>query len=179
MKQSAGGYNSLGSLRSGQRRPARLRTASGVLLALTSGTFGSAAVAETHTHEGHAPHEPNTIALFVGRASEQRREAGLALGIEYERRLLPSFGIGALAEHTFGKIDTTVYAVPLAYHNGPWKAYLAPGFESGNAGNDRLVRVGIEYGFERGEYEIAPQVDLDFVDGQRVLVIGITFGKGF
>ena len=41
------------------------------------------------------------------------------------------------------------------------------------------VGVIVERTFAAGAWEIAPQVDLDFVEGSRVFVIGVTFGKGF
>ena len=126
------------------------------------------------THEFH----PNLLALFVGVADEGRDEA-LALGIEYERRLNKSFGIGVLAEYTSGDLDFWVFAVPFAYHTGRWKFYVAPGIEDGEHGSETLVRIGGEYGFEVGAWEIAPQLDVDFVDGDSVLVLGVTFGKGF
>jgi hypothetical protein len=141
------------------------------------------ACAEETTHEGesqgHAEHK-NVFALFVGAATDDRRDKGAAIGLEYERRLNTWFGIGVLAERTFGDLDAMVYAVPFAYHSGAWKAYIAPGIEDreGHESED-LVRIGAEYAFEAGSWEIAPQVDLDFVEGNRVFVIGVTFGKGF
>jgi hypothetical protein len=120
------------------------------------------------------------FALFVGAANEDRRDKGPAIGLEYERRLNTSFGIGVLAERTFGDLDSMVYAVPFAYHSGAWKAYIAPGIEDREGHkSENLVRIGAEYGFEAGGWEIAPQIDLDFVDGNRVFVFGVTFGKGF
>ena len=135
------------------------------------------AFADSEEHE----FEPNLLAVFVGITSEDRRDNGLAVGLEYERRLSKSFGIGALAERTFGDIDTWVFAAPFAYHTGPWKFYAGPGFENADETdeNEFLVRVGAEYGFEVGSWEIAPQVDLDFVDSDAVFVFGVTFGKGF
>ena len=129
--------------------------------------------------EAHEEHHKNLLALFVGMTSEDRRENGLALGIEYERRVSSRFGIGLLAEHTFGDIDANVYAVPFAYHTGRWKFYVAPGIEDSDAGSESLVRIGGEYAFEVGSWEVSPQLDVDFVDGESVLVLGVTFGKGF
>ncbi|RLA31915.1 MAG: hypothetical protein DRR11_09610 [Gammaproteobacteria bacterium] len=117
--------------------------------------------------------------MFIGLTSEDRRESGLALGIEYEYRLNRSFGIGVLAEHTFGDVDTTVYAMPFAYHSGRWKAYVGPGIEDGDLGNESLWRVGAEYAFEVGRWEVSPQLDIDFIDGDTALVLGVTIGKGF
>jgi len=129
--------------------------------------------------EHHEEFHPNFLALFIGLTSEERRESGLALGIEYEYRLNRSFGIGVLAEHTFGDVDTTVYAMPFAYHTGRWKVYVAPGIEDGDLGNESLWRVGAEYAFEVGRWEVSPQLDIDFVDGDTALVLGVTIGKGF
>lgn len=126
----------------------------------------------------HEYHE-NTVALFVGFAKEGSHHSGPALGIEYEYRLNASFGIGALAEHTFGDFDSWVFALPFAYHTGRWKFYVAPGIEDGHAGSESLVRLGGEYGFRKGQWEISPQVDIDFVDGKEIFVLGVTFGRGF
>lgn len=127
------------------------------------------------------PHEfhRNFLAGFIGVTHEDRRDNGLALGIEYERRLNKSFGIGLLAEYTIGDLDFWVYAVPFAYHTGRWKLYIAPGIEDGEGGTESLVRLGAEYAFEVGEWEISPQLDVDFVDGEEVLVLGVVIGKGF
>ena len=134
----------------------------------------------THNEEQTEHHfHSNLLAFFVGATHEERRDNGLALGVEYERRLNESFGIGALAEYTFGDLDFWVYALPFAYHTGPWKFYVAPGVEEGDRGSEFLLRIGAEYGFEVGDWEIAPQLDFDFVDGDQVAVFGVTFGKGF
>jgi hypothetical protein len=42
-----------------------------------------------------------------------------------------------------------------------------------------LLRFGVEYGFEVGKFEIAPQIDYDFVDGDNAVVVGVTLGWGF
>ena len=142
----------------------------------------SAGFAQEEGHDsGHSGHtyEENTVAFFVGLAKEGSRDNGLALGIEYEYRLNQAFGVGALAEHTFGDLDAWVLAVPFAFHSGPWKFYVAPGIEDGDAGSESLLRLGGEYGFHRGDWEISPQVDVDFVDGNEIYVIGVTFGRGF
>ena len=111
--------------------------------------------------------------------NEGRNDNGLTLGIEYERRLSKSFGMGVLAEHSFGDLNFWVYAVPFAYHTGPWKFYIAPGVEDGDHGRNSLIRLGGEYAFMAGAWEISPQLDVDFVDGDQVLVLGVAFGKGF
>ncbi len=150
-----------------------------VWLTTPPAAFGAAGE-NTSEIEDSAHHEyhPNLFAVFVGFAGDGRRNNGLALGIEYERRFSESFGIGGLVEHTFGELDFWVYSVPFAYHMDRWKFYIAPGVEDGKH-THFLVRLGGEYGFEVGAWEIAPQLDVDFVDGHVIPVLGVTFGKGF
>jgi len=157
-----------------------------ILVATGLGVIGAPpANAQTSEHESVSDHEmahdfhQNLLALFIGVTHEGRRDNGLALGIEYERRLNESFGVGIVAEHTFGDLDFWVYAVPFAYHTGRWKFYIAPGVEEGDHGNESLVRLGGEYAYEVGAWEISPQLDVDFVGGDQTLVLGVTFGKGF
>ena len=127
------------------------------------------------------PHEfhRNFVAGFIGVTHEGRRDNGFALGIAYERILNESFGIGVIAEHTFGDFNFWVYAVPFAYRTGRWRMYIAPGVEDGEDSTESLVRLGVEYAFEVGRLEIAPQLAVDFVDGEEVLVLGAVIGKGF
>jgi len=157
-----------------------------VVLALLLIVVGApSAFAQTSEHESPSDHEathdfhPNLLALFVGVTSEERNDSGLTLGIEYERRVNESFGVGLLAEYSFGDLDFWVYAVPFAYHTGRWKFYIAPGVEDGDHGRESLVRIGGEYAYKVGAWEISPQLDVDFVGGEQVAVLGVTFGKGF
>ena len=58
--------------------------------------------------------------------------------------------------------------------------YVAPGIEHEEGHGDHyMVRLGVEYAFQVGKYEIAPQLDVDFVNGDTVFVMGLTFGLGF
>ena len=140
---------------------------------------------DTAEHESTASHESehefhkNVVSFFAG-AAHSGRDNGAALGVAYERFVSESFGIGVIVERTFGDGDFTVYAVPFGYRIDRWKFYVAPGIEDSDAhGSESLVRLGIEYAFEAGSWEISPQVAVDFVDGNEVLVLGFVFGKGF
>jgi len=130
--------------------------------------------AHGESQEFHA----NTLGIFVGDTFEGREEA-LTLGIEYERRFSKSFGVGVLAEYVSDDLDFWVFALPFAYHNGPWKLYAAPGVEDGDDGSEFLARIGVEYAFEVGDFEVAPQVNVDFVDSEEVWVAGLLISKGF
>jgi len=129
-------------------------------------------------HEGSHESHRNTMGLFIGETFEGRLE-DFTLGVEYERHINESFGIGLVAEYVSDDLDVWVYAMPFAYHNGPWKLYAGPGVEDTEDGSEYLTRVGAEYAFEVGGLEIAPQVNVDFVDNEEVWVIGLFIGKGF
>jgi len=122
--------------------------------------------------EGHTPH--STLGVFIGDTTEERRD-GLTLGIEYEYRASERFGVGVIAEHVAGNFDTNVFVLPAAYHRGPWKLYAGPGIERGREGEEPLLRLGVEYGFHVGDFEVSPQFDVDFVGGDRLLIFGVVF----
>ena len=141
------------------------------------------AVQSQHHEQAEHEYHNNYLALFVGVTSEDRRDSAATVGLEYERRLSETFGVGALIEHAYGDLDFTVYAVPFAYHAGPWKLYAAPGIEDSehHHGNEFLFRLGVEYGFAVGRYEVAPQFDIDFVEidtggGNSILLSGVSIG---
>jgi hypothetical protein len=129
--------------------------------------------------EEHSFHS-NFIGVFLGATRKSRRTEAFTLGLEYNRRFTEHFGMGVLAEKVFADDEFNVYALGFAYYAGPWKVYAAPGLEkSSHHGNEFLLRVGVEYAFKAGPLEISPQIDLDFVGGEQVLVFGVTIGKGF
>lgn len=156
-----------------------------ILLALLLAICAPHVLAQTDEHEPNSDDEAtqeshrNFIAGFIGGAHEGRRGDGSALGIGYGRRLNESFGIGVIAEHTFGDFDFWVYAVPFTYRTGQWKLFIAPGVEDDGESTESLVRLGAEYAFEVGKLEIAPQFAMDYVGGEKVLVFGVVIGKWF
>jgi hypothetical protein len=121
----------------------------------------------------------NEIAVFLGITHEGRRDNAGALGLEYERRINKTLGIGALAEFTAGDSDFWVYAIPLSLHFDRWKLVVAPGLENCDGHTEWLVRLGAGYEFEAGGTKITPGLNVDFVDGDAVVIIGIAFGIGF
>lgn len=134
------------------------------------------------THGGHSelgfPH--HTLGVFIGDTTETRRNQGLTLGLEYEYRMNERFGVGAIFEHVAGDFDTNVVVLPVALHRGPWKLYAGPGVEdSEEEGSTFLMRVGLEYGFHFDAYEVSPQIDVDFVDGEHLFIFGVTIARPF
>ncbi len=56
---------------------------------------------------------------------------------------------------------------------------LAPGFDYRQDRHDFLFRAGVGYEFEIDRWSISPVFNVDFVDGEQVLVYGLSFGYGF
>jgi hypothetical protein len=134
-----------------------------------------------HEHGFHK----NVIGGFVGLSDEDNREGGgreraLTVGLEYERRFSESFGLLVSAERAFGDLDFTVVTVPLVYHRGPWAFSAGPGIEFLDQGGDEFVfRVAGVHAFDRGGYELAPKVGLDFVASEVVIFAGLVVAFGF
>lgn len=166
-----------------QRARTRTRVAGSLLLTLFAGaTAAGETQHEADAHSSEHPYHANTVGVFVGFATgdEGVRENAFALGLEYEHRFTESFGIGGVIEHTWGDFDAWVFAIPFAYHNGPWKTYVAPGIENSGHDTENLVRLGVEYGFHRNGWEISPQLDLDIIEGgTEVWTAGVVFARGF
>jgi hypothetical protein len=157
-----------------------LLTVIAIAPALGENTVNENESSHAEAHEFHR----NWAALFIGVTSEDRRNGKPVLGVEYARHLNPAFAIGGIVEYTFGDQKFWVVAVPFAYRVGPWKAYIAPGLEAeelqdGLNESEFLLRIGGEYAFEIGKLEVAPQIDVDFVDDETVFVIGVTIGTSF
>ncbi len=143
-----------------------------------NGTVHSAENGHGETHSAAHDFHPNMLGIFLGGTFEGR-EQEFTSGLEYERRINRSFGVGAVVEYVWGDLDFWLIGVPFAYHKGPLKLYVAPGLVDSDDGTDFLARVGGEYSFEVGKWELSPQLNLDFVDGEESWVVGVVIGKGF
>jgi hypothetical protein len=143
--------------------------------------LSAGAIAEESAHGGHgeAHHHKNLVAGFIGITGEDRRERALTLGVDYTRWLTPTMGIGVGVERAFGDLDFTVVAVPLSFRFDRWKFFAGPGTEHSHGDTEFLIRAGAEYAFEQSGYEVAPKFMLDFIDGDVVIVGGVSVGFGF
>lgn len=134
------------------------------------------AVASDEEHE--AEHSKNVIAGFIG-LTHERRENGLALGVEYERRLTDTVGIAVSAERTWGDFDFWVVAVPVYFGGEHWRFGLGPGVEVVEGSTEPLARFVVSYSMEGENLHYAPALAIDFVDGEQVYVLGVAVGFGF
>ena len=127
-------------------------------------------------------------AVFLG-ATTGEHETNPSLGLEYEYRLSERWGIGLIFEFTFEHEEREfLTGIPVKYHMGPF-ALLGTVIversrerETDEGDSDRTVspgvRVGAEYGFEVGELELAPNLNLDFTEDTTKLVWGLIISIG-
>jgi len=149
-----------------------------VLFLCMSCAYATGYAAEGEASE-HGDESKNEVAVFLGLTHEGRRDNSVAVGVEYERRLNETLGIGALAEFTAGDADFWVFVAPLTIHSDRWKFLLAPGFEYVDGHTKQLFRLGTGYEFETAGMKITPGLNVDFVDGDAVIIGGVSFGFGF
>ena len=139
-----------------------------------------AIASESGEHEGkHGDKEfRNIFAGFIG-VTHERRENGLAFGIEYERRFNERFGVAVQAERTWGDFDFWVAAVPVYIKADRFHFGIGPGIEWSGGNREGLVRLIASYEVEGKKLHYAPAFIVDFVDGEQVYVLGIAAGFGF
>jgi hypothetical protein len=167
--------------KSGESRSKKTKLFQACLLAFCITIFPLGIMAEEAEHspaEGVHAHRHH-VALFLG-ATHTDEEDEFSIGMDYEYRLNPLLGLGGIAEYTGGEHETTIAAAAFFIH--PFKALrlvLGPGFESGGDEKEFLLRVGASYHIPVGKLTLAPEFNVDFVDGNKNLVYGISLGWGF
>lgn len=167
-------------LRSDGAAPARRRVqliwavAVGLLLAVAL-TDPSAA------QEAHEAKPHHLSAVIGGTHIPHEDETAFTLGLDYEYRLNQTWGLGFVAEHAFGPIDsTTLLAVADIHVAGGFAIQTGPGVEFVDDESFFVTRLGALYEFEIGEeFTLSPQLHYDFSTGDDAIVFGIAIGKAF
>lgn len=136
-----------------------------------------------------APHgelKHHHVGIFLGDSDERGGGDHFTYGLEYEYRFNQEFGAGAVYEYVDGAHDSDGVSVALAalyYHPyAGWRLGAGAGREKvhgSHGGYETLYRVGAAYDFHVGKIGIAPDVSLDRVDGENVLVYGVAFIYSF
>jgi hypothetical protein len=161
----------------------------------------------TEPHEAaEEPHETekhhmNALAVFVGGTHAEDQTQG-TLGLEYERHLARRVGLVLAFEYAGGDFREYILGAGVAVNPVGGLIFTAgAGLErrpvhedheeghgvevasnEGGGGKESLFlfRLGVTYEIELGErWYLAPQFNLDFVDGETVEVFGVSVGFGF
>lgn len=132
----------------------------------------------------HADYHRHHIGLFLGgvtRFEDGEAETGGAVGLEYEYRFAPAWGIGGLLEDVvFGEGRDLALVVPASWH--PWrelKLSVGPGVEFNGHDSEFLGRISVGYDFKIGRFTLAPEMSGDFTRESQSFVYGLTLGWGF
>ena len=148
---------------------------------LATGTFGPANGADPDGAASEEGEHKNHVSLFLGNTHNREDEKAFSIGLAYEYRVAPLFGIGALAEYAAGDIKSGVFGTPLTLHPYRGLSLVAmPGAEVTEDETNFLFRLGVGYEFELDRHwTIAPEFNADFVDSDIDLVFGFSLGSGF
>ena len=161
--------------------------------------------AENVGHEGeHSSHHvrdfKNEVAVFLGGTDEHGHDTELTWGIDYKRRIAERWAVGVLFDYAGGELRNAVLAPMVAFWPGLGNLQLmaAAGVEfhqgrdggghqkSGEGGGTDedatyfLVRLGAGYDIHLGEsFGLVPNLNLDFVNNEKVWVYGLAVTYGF
>lgn len=145
---------------------------------------------EDKSHHENDSHDKNHLALFIGASSNLKHpHTAFTMGLDYEYRFAEKFGTGLFAEYVFEDHAEILLGIPLVWHPvHNFKILAAPLFAftmlevipDGTELHFELgLRAGAGYDFHIKNKSIGPMVNLDFIDGNTVLVYGLNFGYGF
>jgi hypothetical protein len=154
--------------------------------ALTAQEHGAAG--QPVAHEEHR----NQVGVFVGAASHlHQKETGIAVGLEYARRLTHWVAVGAYAEYASSKLERDfIVGVPLEVEPvGRLALWAGPGIEfvtvedeaTGEEENETefLLRMGTGYVFPLGRLTVRPSFNADYAGGHWTLVYGAALALPF
>jgi hypothetical protein len=169
-------------------RLARCVIACSVLLAATLTGQEHGDRGEERAHEEHANH----AGLFVGAASHLHTdETGIAVGLEYSRRLTHRVYLDVFAEYASSKLERDlIFGIPLeVVPVGGLALWAGPGIEvlsveeeeTGTEKNETgfLLRVGAGYYLPLGRLTLRPTFNADYAGGHWTLVYGAALGVPF
>ncbi len=136
-------------------------------------------IAESEQEEHGEVHHRHRLELFLGNTHDDHGD-GFTTGLTYEYRINQILGTGGVVEYAGGDFEEWAVGVPLYIH--PYKG-LRFLFGAGLVFEEHetlfLFRTGLAYEFEIDRLSISPEFNVDFVDGEEVLVYGMSFGYGF
>lgn len=145
-------------------------------------TTGAHADDDTY-HAAESHHSPHIVGAFVGATDPDHYPAEMTFGLEYEYKGWKNVGLGLIGErtdegHHGDGVDVLIGAAH--YHIGALRLTAGIGKEwVGGHGSEALQRLGVAYDIDLGPVALAPTINVDFVDGEKVPVYGLVLLKHF
>lgn len=168
-----------------------------LILAASIVSAGLAAPVQAESLHGETAHGAHHLSVFVGVTDLKRKPEPMAEGegepaeareddtaatfaLDYEYRVSPLLGLGAVIEQTTGSFDaTTLLAVADIHIAGGFVIQVGPGAEFAENDATLVGRIGGLYEFEFGCYTVSPQAHYDITGKEDSKVFGIAFGMNF
>lgn len=154
-----------------------LLLASIISLSVSIGKMASAEEAEPISNADYR--SERKIEFGIGYAIKDD-EYGPVLAASYNFPVTRSVSVGVLGEYAFGDINEWTFGLPVKFKIGEgWKLTTMPGVERAHGESKFLFRVGVGYEFEMNGSSLTPELNVDFVDGETVFIVGATIGFAF
>ena len=117
--------------------------------------------------------------LFLGGSSEFGDRDGETLGVDYEYRLAPKWGVGGFAEGVSGLDRSFSVGAQLYWHPvGELVLVGGPGLERREGQWEPIARFGTFYEFPIGDgWVISPALFYDITTEEGLFIYGFNFGK--
>jgi hypothetical protein len=126
--------------------------------------------------------KPHHLSVVIGATNiPDADETAFTLGLDYEYRVSKVLGLGFVAEHAFGAVDsTTLLGVADIHLTEGLAIQIGPGVEFVGDETFFVTRLGVVYELEVGKaFTLSPQLHYDFSSGEDAIVFGIAIGKAF
>jgi len=141
--------------------------------------------------EEEGAEKQNVVSLILGGTSD-RDENAFTVGLDFEHRIHPLLGVGAVIEYATDDLDAVTLIGALDFHI--WKGFAiqtGPGVEFAGEEEEEdgvttstnrrnfIYRVGAIYEFEFGKLLVTPQVHYDYSSGHDAVVYAMGLGFKF
>lgn len=143
---------------------------------------------DVHVEEAHSSHQAHvhTLGVFIGGATrwedDGHTETGMTVGLDYEYRFAPKWGVAAVVEGVVfaeNHRDLAI-AIPLVWHPVGGLALAAgPGIEFDGSKREFLTRFSVSYHLNVRKFAIVPILAVDLTSSATALVYGISIARGF
>lgn len=153
-----------------------------IIISLSALGFGQPGHAESGgQRQAVGFHGPHHLSMLFADTHIRSHGDYATLGIDYEYRVSQLLGLGVVLEQAYEGLNaTTALAVADVHLHRGLIMQLGPGFEWMQHERIAVVRVGMLYEFEFGQFTLSPQLHWDFHDGHdNAVVAGLALGFAF
>lgn len=139
---------------------------------------------ETNPFDG-PQHSPHIFEVFLGWTHgdhDGHDEQAFSIGAQYRYAINHKVSFGVLAEYSESPFESWILGVPFVFNLGEtsWQLTTMPGIELEGSEQEFLFRTGIGYEFEtESGFSYKPEINVDWVDGETAVVVGVSFGRRF